>query len=67
MGIPSQAAILSTHFGSKTVSSQAGFGRDSVYFLLFLRFLGILLTMSGFSWPDIPSVTLGAPMVEVAR
>jgi hypothetical protein len=66
MGIPSQAAILRTHSGAKAVSPHAGFGRDYERFQPFSASLDILLPMSGFSLPDIPSVTLGAVVAEAA-
>ncbi len=54
-------------FGSHDDISSYSFWAGFNLLSPFLSFLDILLLMSGFSSPDIPSVTLGTLVAEVAR
>ncbi len=47
--------------------SHAGFRAGFDSFSPFLSFLGILLSMGGFSLPDIPTIMWDGPPVEAAR
>ncbi len=61
-----QTAIQGTHFEDKTIIPRAGLGRNLLHFH-FLRFSCILIPMSGFSWPDVPSVALEGDVSPVPQ